>query len=200
MEYKKLRDFTIKEFKYYETLLTNIEENLDEIFNLYEVQKPLSEMTINEYNSILKQLVNERPENENKIIQKTYDINDTKYSIELDMFKINAAQFINIQTAVASKQIEKILSCFLIPMVKSKSFFGKTIWKKQKYGSDNYSTSDVEYDILNYFKIGDALNINFFFMNYTEKLLKVFHQSLAKKNMKMKQKELKARKKNLIQK
>lgn len=197
MEYKELKNFTIEEFKIYEELLKDVENNIDEIFKMFEIEKSIYDMSISEYNTILTKLIAERPENKTNEIKKQYELNGVMHSIDTNMLGVSAAQFINIQTAVASKKTEKILACFLIPMIKSKTIFGKTKWKKQKYGADTYSTLDVENDIYKYMKIGDALAISFFFMNYTQKLLKVFHQYLAKKTFNQKKNLIKIRKKNL---
>ena len=185
MKYKKLKDFSIKDFNTYQELLKDVDENMPEIMEMFGINKSINEMSISEFNQVTNIIKNELPTNQSIGVEREYVINGKRYSTCLDIMKISAGQFIAIQAAVQTNQLQKILGCFLIPSKKS-WLFGKYV--KQKFG-DDYSLSEVEDDIFNHFKIGDAMALSFFFMRTSTKLQILFSQysekKMTKKIMKM---------------
>ena len=187
--FKKLNDFTLKEYEEFESLIDNIEENIEELFLLFDIDKKLNEMTIDEFQNVVRYIKNQKVNNDKKGVKKYYNIGNIKYKPTLNITKVTAGQFIDLQTALAEKRPSEILACILIP---TKKIFGFII-KKYEYGNNKqYSTIEVEQHLYNNFKIGDYAELSDFFLRSSTNVLRVTKDYLAKKQMlKMKNKKIK---------
>lgn len=191
---KNLNDFTIKEFNDYLEITKNINENSDitdtfSLLELFGIDNP-DDLSIDEYKKYMMDINNQVSiKNPKKGVKKYYYINGKKYKSTLNMRKLNAAQFIDLQSFLVENKLEQILSVVLIPM--KKTFFG---WTDQEYNK-NYDILTVQNQILNNFKIGDANELSSFFFQQSTNSLKVTKDYLDKKLVKEKMKKITQEKK-----
>lgn len=111
-------------------------------------------MNINDYHALVQQsgFLMEPPKAAKHIPNKL-TINGKKYTIQKDVSKFTAAQYIDYQTMTAREDKEKILpyilSCFIVP--------------EGKRYNDGYDIAEVIKDIGAFLSIQDAVNVCFFF-------------------------------------
>lgn len=185
---KQLNDFTIEEFNRYKEL---IESNTDtftvlELFGIEDAYLlPFDEFR--EYSEQVKQM-----ELSKKGVNKYYKINGKTYYAQLDILKLNAGQFIDLQYYMGRFQIHEVLSVFLIPCYK-KNVFGKYIPYKYNTGYDIF---EVQKDLLKHMKISEASELSTFFLSSSTSLLKIINNSLILK-MEKKLKKREKQKKDL---
>jgi hypothetical protein len=187
---KKLNDFTIFEFNKYVELT---KEETPDVFSICELFGfNIENMEITEFQNVMSYVNSQVSiKNVRKGVKKTYDINGVKYKATLNLKKIVASQFIDLQIYTPDNKLEEILSVILIPM--EKKYFGLKYVEKE-YGKD-YDIEDVQKHLLHNFKIGDANELSAFFLQQSTNLLRVTKDYLAKKEMKMKMTMIKQEKK-----
>lgn len=190
---KKLCDFTIFEFnKYLE--LTSEDDNQD-VFAICELFGfDVDEMDVADFQQAMNYVNSQASlRNQRKGVKKTYDINGIRYKASLNLKKIKASQFIDLQMYTPDNKLEEILSVILIPM--EKKYFGLK-YVEREYAKD-YDIEDVQKEILHNFKIGDANELSAFFLQQSTNLLKVTKDYLEKKMLKEKMKMIKKEKRSL---
>ena len=183
MKIKDLNQFTIKEFNEY-VEITNNQNGEHDIFDVLEMfgVENAYDLPLNEFNKIkaaieLQEIRTVKP-------KKYYKINGKEYYAELNITKLTAGQFIDLQIYMSDFKLEKILSIFLLPVEK------KWFKKSHKRYNENYDIVQVQADILNYFNICDANSLSSFFLHSSKSLLGILNNSLMRKlNKKLKEKE-----------
>lgn len=177
MKLKTINELTIKE--YYEYIELISDENVD-YFSLIKLfgYKNVDGMTVKQLQDSIAYVNSQKNIVIKPNVKKYYIINDIKYEAILNLTKIKAGQFIDLQIFLVNNKLEEILSVFLIPM--KKTFFG---WKSNKY-NDGYDLVKIQDEILNNFTISDAKTLSDFFLFQSKNLLTVIQQSLEKKMMK----------------
>lgn len=176
---KNINDLSISQYYEFEELLKN--NDIFGIFDLFGIDT--SELSIREMNSKFAEITRILPVKSK--LEKYYYINGVKYKAELNLTKLKAGQFIDLQTYMSgSRKLEQILSIFIIPMKKK---FG--VWCKQKYG--DYDVIAVQKELYNNFRMSDARALSDFFLTLSISLLQIMKDSLVKREMKKKMKEKK---------
>lgn len=176
---RELKDFSIKEFEEYKEILE--QDELDEAALLKMFWVDVDKLSINEMSDI-KNRINSMDLNTK--LKKRYTINGVRYKAQLNIMKLNAAQFIDFQAYMKDFKIQNILSVFLIPQ--TKVWYG---WKDGKYNT-GYDVSKVIDDIYNEFKMSDAKLLSDFFLSQSTSLLKIMKDYLNKKTYLMKKKQI----------
>jgi hypothetical protein len=181
---KKLKDFTIKEFLQLQELLN--EEKLDffEIFKLYDLD--LLKMDSTEFLNKKFEIENDVLPQPKGLVEKYYKIGGKKYKPTLNMRKITASQFIDLQTYLAKNDLAGIISIFMIPF--KKKFLFKEIYYKY---NDGYDMFELKNNINENMKIVDAQNLSAFFLSQSVKLQQVMVNYSTRKLMKLKLKQQK---------
>lgn len=183
---KQLKDFSIKEFNEYNEILAEEVVNEAEILRMFGLD--IEKLSIKEYKKYMSEI--------NKMtldtkLKRTYTINGKRYKPNLNLLKINAAQFIDFQAYMKDFKIENVLSIFMIPQIKT--WYG---WKDGKY-NDGYNPLEVIEDMRNHFKMSDAKVLSDFFLSQSTRLLKIMKDYLNKKLLMEKKKKLTKDLKNL---
>lgn len=178
---KQLKDFTIKEFYRYQDIISESEPSVYDLLTLFGYD--LEDMSISDMRNAEVRISSEILET--KGIQKIYKVNGRRFKAMLDITKVKAGQFIDLQSHMSDFKIEQVLTIFLIPQHKNK--FG--LWVDGKYGQ-NYDIFELQQFLLNNFKIADANELSSFFFHSSEKLLTVMRDYSEKKMLKEKWKML----------
>lgn len=112
-------------------------------------------------------------------VEKYYDLNGKKYKVQLNIAKIKAAQFIDLQQIIQSgNKLEDVISVFLIPVE-------KRLFKLKEFNyGEGYDIFKLREDILNNMTISEAYTLSDFFFTQSQKLLKVTKEYLTKKMLK----------------
>lgn len=186
---KNLNDFTIKEFYKYKELIES-DANMFEVLELFGI-KDAHLIPFNDFRDYSEQV--KQMELSKKGVNKYYKINGKTYFAQLDILKLNAGQFIDLQYYMNNFKIHEILSVFLIPCYK-KNIFGKDIAYKYNTGYDIFK---VQNDLLNYMKISEASELSSFFLSSSTSLLKIINNSLISKMAKKLKKREKLKKKEV---
>lgn len=180
---KQLDDFTIKEFDEFKEALSGDEPDLVTIFELFNMD--MFKLKFDDFQNKWKHIQNMTLST--KGVKKIYNINGRKFKATLNPLKLKAGQYIDFQTYMSQENvgIHKILSVFLIPQYKS-NFFGKYITRNY---NDGYDMVEVQKFLYNNMKIGEASELNNFFLYWSLKLIKTMKDYSEKKYYKMKQKQ-----------
>jgi hypothetical protein len=168
------------------------------IAEFYEYQKYINE---NDYISIIELFMMDSDEDIDisialrkimsmtitpKKISRYYVLSDKKYFAELNLLKINAEQFVDLQMYLNDFKLEEVLSIFLLPTKKRFGFLRKTL----SYGK-GYDISDTINYIKNNMTIGDAISLTNFYLGQSISLTKVTKDYLTKKLYMSKYKQFK---------
>ena len=178
---KKLKDFTIKEFYRYQDIISEEQPSVYDLLTLFGYD--LEDMSIEEMRNAEITISSDMLET--KGVQKVYKVGNRRFKAMLDITKVKAGQFIDLQSHMTDFKIEEVLTVFLIPQYRNK--FG--IWVDGKYGQ-NYDIFELKTFLLNNFKISDANELSSFFFQISEKLLTVIQDYSEKKMLKTKYKML----------
>lgn len=179
---KNINDLSISQYYEFEELLKN--NDIFGIFDLFGIDS--SELSIREMNNTFNEITKILPVKSK--LEKYYYINGVKYKAILNLTKLKAGQFIDLQTYMSgSRKLEQILSIFLIPM---KRKYG--MWFEQKYG--DYDVIAVQKEIFDNFRISDARALSDFFLTLSITLLQIMKDSSARKLMKKKKEKEKNKK------
>lgn len=186
---RNINDFTIKE--YYQFMeLVNDNNDVFGLLELFGINNP-GELPIDKFNSYIDNIKSQTLSM--KGIKREYKINGKKYKPTLNILKLKAGQFIDLQHYMQNFKIEEVLSVFMLPQ-KNKKFLGQT--KYHNY-NDGYDPLKVKEEIYNHFSIGEANELSAFFLNSSIKLLKTMGGFLNKKKVKERLKLLKENKKKI---
>lgn len=188
---KKINDFTIFEFNKYLELIN--EEGKQDVFAICELFGfDIENMEVSDFTEAMTYVNSQVSlKNPRKGVKKTYDIDGIRYKASLNLKKIKASQFIDLQMYTPDNKLEEILSVILIPM--EKKFFGLK-YVEREYAK-GYDIEDVQKHLLHSFTIGDANELSAFFLQQSTNLLRVTKDYLEKKEMKMKMKMIKQKEK-----
>ncbi len=176
---KDLNKLTIKEFNYLIELLNEKKLDLVSIFELLE--EDYKNMSAGEFQKKWNNIKSFTPQKTK--IREYQIIKNKKYKVILDLTKLKAGQFIDLQNIIQNgNKLEDIISLILIP-TKVKFFRLKEL----EYG-EGYDILQLRNDILNNMTIGDAFTLSTFFLQQSQQLLKVTQDHLMKKIVKEKMK------------
>jgi hypothetical protein len=180
---KTVNTLTIKEYNKYLELIAD--ENFDTFALLELFGYDLDKLSIQKMQSLLSTLIKEELK-VNKL-NRYYKVGKWTLKANLNLTKISAAQFIDLQNYLQEFKLEQVLSVFLIPC--KKTMFG---YKQMSYADSNeYDVVALQDDLLNHMKISDANTLSSFFFAQSMNLLKVTKAYLEKKLMKKKMNQLK---------
>lgn len=181
---RDINKFSIKEYKHLSEVLKEEEIDFVELFSIFGYD--INKLDVIQYNEIKFKIENIILDTPTGLVEKYYTIGGKKYKACLNLTKIKAAQFIDLQVYVAQKDIAKIISVFLLPMKRKNLFF------KEAYNyNDGYDITEVQDNIENNMDIVTANNLSAFFLNQSAKLQKIMLNYSEKKLMKMKLKKYK---------
>jgi len=172
---KQLKDLTLEEFNKYTVLVNEKKPKIVEIFKLFGID-------FNKLKAIeITQLTNEivgmsLPTKGTNLV---YKINGKRFTPTLNLLKLSAAQFIDLQTYTVENKQHELASVFLIPQYRSRFGF----WKTFEYG-EGYDISQVQEFLYKYMTIGDYNNLSNFFLTFCQKQWKVTEDYLEKREMK----------------
>lgn len=183
---KHLNDFTIKEFNEFNQLVEQNETNSPNVFDILELfgVKDSYKLPVDEFESKWREIQNMTLST--KGVSNVYNINGRRFKANLDVLKLSAGQFIDLQTYMANFKLEECLSVILIPQHRGR-FFG---WETYDY-ADGYDPIEVQQFLLNNMKIGQASELSAFFLKTSGELLKTMVAFSTKKLFKMRLKKLK---------
>lgn len=185
---RHIKDFTIKEFMQYQEMLQYDEPDMVSIFNLFGLD--MMSLSYDVYQRKWMEIVSMvLPRNG---VEKHYKINGTRYKVCLNHLKLSAGQFIDFQSYMRNFKLEEVLSVFLIPQYRK---WGR--WHTYKYNS-GYDVIEVQENLYNHMKIGDAQELSNFFLKSSVKLLGLMKGFLEKKQVKERKKHLKRQADNLL--
>ena len=175
---RKLKDFTIEEFKEYKEALT---PNKIDVFYIFELfGEKAMDLPYDEFEKKLTIIKNQTIPKNNKI-KKIYKIGNRKFKVTLNPTKITAGQFIDFQTYMEmGGELQNILSVFLTPSYKK---FGITRFRKYNNGYDPVELQDY---LFKNCKIEVAQEISDFFLSISEKLLKTMRDYSRSQKARMK--------------
>lgn len=182
---KNINRFTIKEYKEYVTLVKEYSETSDAsaIFKLFGLD--VSKLTVNEFNENLELILNSEVKNIG--VKPYYFIGKRRYKADLNITKIKAGQFIDLQNIIKrdKEDLASLIACFLIPQNKKLFFYTTPLY------STGYDILGVINEIENNMTICEAKSLSDFFLFQSQKLLKVTQDYLKKKTMKERLKKIK---------
>ena len=175
-----LNELTISEWNKFSEL---IKDETPDIYSIFEIfGYDVSKLSVNEYESILSEIRSATLSQGG--VKKIYKIGDRRYKACLNISKIKAGQFIDLQSYLSNgRKLECLLSVFLIPMKKD-GLFGS--YKECKYGVD-YDIFETQEYLLNNMLVGEANELSFFFLKTSKMLLQYMKESSTRKMMKMKE-------------
>lgn len=186
---RHLKDLTIKEFTQYQEMLQFEEPDMMSIFELFGLD--MNAMSYDKFQKTWMNIVSMTlPING---VEKHYKINGVRYKACLNHLKLSAGQFIDFQSYMRDFKLEEVLSVFLIPQYRK---WGR--WHTYKYNS-GYDVLDVQENLYNHMKIGDAQELSNFFLKSSVKLLELMKGFLEKKMYKEKRKLLKQQEDSLLE-
>ena len=168
---KTLNDLTIREFYEFQELIKD-EVNPLEVVEFFGVNNT-EDLEIKEFEELFYKVMSQKIEVEP--IKKEYLINGKLYHPVLEIQNIKAAQFLDLQTYIKDFKYEQVLSVFMLPIKKNGLFKKKSI---SKYNSD-YNMTELQNNLLNNMRIGDAVALSGFFFNLSMKLLPIIRDSLT---------------------
>lgn len=177
MKTKTLTKLTLKEYNEYSNILSDDDTNIVGILELFGYD--VNEMSVSEFNQAQDLVLTMKIED--KKIKPVYKIGNKRFKVCLSIPKIKAGQFIDFQQYIEKKNLEQILSVFLIPQYRT--WYGG--WKTYKYG-EGYDVFEVQEHILNNMLIEDVNALAGFFLRQCQSLLKVTQDYLTKKLVKKK--------------
>lgn len=180
---KTLNELTLKEYEKYLEIIS--EEKLD-TYSLLELfgYDPIK-MSAGELNSAMIKISSSslKPIK----LKRYYKVGKWTLKSNLNLTKISAAQFIDLQNYLQDYKIEQVLTVFLLPCKKTLFKYKELPYADRKH----YLVEDLEKDLYNQFTIGDANTLSSFFFSQSMSLLKVMKEFGEKKLLKAKMKMLK---------
>lgn len=184
---KDINQFTIKEFQEYQELINQEGISMFDILNFFGVEDSY-DLPLSEFNKLSSAVQSQelRPGK----VKRYYLINGKKYFAQLDIRKLSAGQFIDLQLYLKDFKLEQILSVFMLPTYKE-GFFNKE--KVRKY-NDGYDVLEVQEDLKNHFIMSEANSLSAFFLTSSQSLLTIINNSLIRKMAKMLKKKEKREK------
>lgn len=187
---RSIDDFTIKEFEQLQKLLKGFDtdkrksNNIDyiSIFELFG--EDFTKLKLVEFQKKWKEIsivnISHKP------VAPIYRLNGKRLKVMMNLTKLNAAQFIDLQSIISNgNKLNELLSIYLIPQ--KRTWFG---WKTMKY-NDGYDILELREEIYEHMTISAAQSMADFFLNISTKLLSVTEMYLKKKLAKQKMKEMK---------
>lgn len=182
---KTLNDLTLKEFQEYTQLISEKDPDIFRIMELFGVKEP-QELPVDKYTEIWRSI--QSMQLSQKGVHTVYNINGHKYHANLDILKLNAAQFLDLQSYIVDFKLQNVLSVFMIPQYRR-----GLVWKTFKY-NDGYDPIEVQTELYNHFTIGQASELSTFFLKTSVVLLQTMQDCSTRKLMKMKKSDIKKRK------
>lgn len=180
---KTVNDLTINEYNKYLELIS--EESFD-TFSLLELMGYVPDkLKVSQLNVIISTITS-TPLKTTKV-KRYYKVGKWTLRANLNLTKITAAQFIDLQNYLQDFKLEQVLTVFLVPCK-------KTLWgyKQLPYADRNhYLVEELQEDLLNHFSIAEANTLSSFFFSQSMALLKVMKEYGEKKLVKMKMKKFK---------
>lgn len=166
---RHINDFTIREYELYVELLEA--EDIFGLFNLFGLEA--DKLNVTEFKKAFS-IIQSQTLSMN-VVKRRYKIKGRTFNAALNIPKLKAAQFIDLQQITQSgNKLEDILSVVLIP-------------KGKKYNT-GYDVLEVRKFLYENFTIGEAHELSNFFLTQSLDLLKVTKDYLVKKKMKLEQK------------
>lgn len=182
-----LNNLTIKQWNEFTELMIEETPDIYSIFELFGYD--VNRLSVDEFEKLWNEIKTAKLSQ--SVIKREYQIGDRRFKAHLNISKIKAGQFIDLQTYLSSgKKLEQMLSVFLIPM--KRNFIG--VYREQEYGV-GYDIFETQEFLLNNFPIGAANELSFFFLRTSKTLLQFMKESSTRKLMKAKNKEMKKMKK-----
>jgi hypothetical protein len=176
---KNIGHFSIEKYNKFAEIIGESEIDYVELFNLFNLD--LKKMKADEFLKNKIEIENSIVE-QKKGVEKFYVLNGNRYKATLNLTKITAAQFIDLQIH-KSTDIHKIIATFLLPT--RNRLFGTTTYNY----NEGYDIQKVYDDVEKYMRIDDAMALSAFFLTVSEKLLKIMENSLVRRKInKMKKK------------
>lgn len=172
---KNLNLLTINEWnKLLELLNTKKKKDLDLVSIFELLEEDYTQLSAGEFQKRWNYIKSFFPQKTK--VERYYILNGKKYKVLLNLAKLKAAQFIDLQTIIQSgNKLEDVISIFLIPT--KKSLFRN---KELNYG-EGYDILELRQDILNHMTISDAFTLSDFFFSQSQRLLEVTKGYLTKK-------------------
>lgn len=185
---KQLKDLTIREFELYQEKLNFKEPDMFGIFELFGLDgKGMPFDKFHQKWTEIQSMVLPT-----KGVYKHYTINGKRYKAHLNHLTLSAGQFIDFQSYMKEFNLAQVLSVFLIPQ--KKRFFK---WVTLPY-NDGYDMIKTQEDIRNHMTIGDANELNTFFLKKSNLSLETMGKFLEKREFKMRVKAMKQRQKDML--
>lgn len=180
---KQLNELTLSEFERYQELLSNETRDIYSVMELFGYIP--DKMSVSEFAEAERNIAGMylKPGN----VKKVYNIKGRRFKAHLNMTNIKASQFIDFQSYMQNFKLQEVLSVFLIPQ--KRNWFGK--WVTHKYNT-GYDIFEVQEYLKNNFTIGEANSLSAFFLTQSNDLLKVMNRYLAKKEILMRWKVVRA--------
>ena len=182
---RNINDFTIAEFEQYKELLAEPQDVFGAM-ELFGISDPQG-LPLDKYNKYWSEILNQSLSTQP--IKKIYTINGKRYKAELDVLKLNAAQFLDLQHYLGDFKLEEVLSIFLLPQYK-KNF----IWHTYKY-NDGYDLLNVQKELKDHMKMSQTSELSAFFFRTSLNLLRVMTDRSQKKLAMLQMKDIKRREK-----
>lgn len=183
---KHINDFSIAEFKKYIELVQDKEPDVFAIMEMFGYLHP-EDLPMDKYQKIWKDIQSQTLSMRG--VKTTYVINGVRYKPTLNILKLNAGQFIDFQNYMTKFNLEQVLSVFMLPQ-----YMKRLTWHTKKYATD-YDVIDVQNNLLNHMKMGEANELSAFFLKSSINLLEVMKGCSEKKMIKTKMLSLKQKKK-----
>lgn len=186
---RHIDDFTIKEFEQLQQLL-NIDKKITKrnakeidyisIFQLFG--EDFTKLNAIEFSNKWKKISNMTLSN--KKISPKYKLNGKRYKVMMNLTKLNAAQFIDLQQIIQNgSKLNELISIYFIPQ--KRTWLG---YKTMKY-NDGYDMMKLRDEIYENMTMSVAQSMSDFFLKTSTQLLAVTQIYLKKKLMMTKKKE-----------
>lgn len=175
---KTLNDLTLNEFEQFTELMSETDDlDIVSIFELFG--EDVIELKYDEFLQKLNQI--QSMTLSRRGVKKVYTIKGRRFKACLNITKLKAAQFIDLQQLMQTKwKISDVLSVVLLPQYR-KGFR----WRTRKYNT-GYDILEIRKFLQENFKAGEANELSAFFLTQSNSLLKVTTDYLRKKEAKMK--------------
>lgn len=172
---KHLNELTLKEFDTFNELINEKKPDVFSIMELFGVKEP-ENLPMDKYNIAWNEIRTMKLST--KGVHHVYLINGRRYDACLDILKLNAAQFIDLQNYIGNFKLHTVLSVFMIPQYRR----GLT-WHTHKY-NDGYDPIDVQNELYHHFNIGQASELSTFFLKTSVGLLETMKGCSTRKLLK----------------
>lgn len=182
---KDINELTLKEFEQYSELLKD-EQDTDifgimELFGIDHPENLPTDKFTHCWDMIKTMSLSMNG------VKKTYNIKGKRFKPQLNILKLKAGQFIDLQNYLKNYKLHEVLSIFLIPQYKTKLF---GTWKTYNY-NDGYDLLNIQEFLYENMLIGEASELAAFFLRNSQHMLKVIANCSERKLIKMRIKKLK---------